>query len=384
MGIPIGKLSLYVAAGGFHPSRTLPITLDTGTNNKTLLDDPLYLGEHFNRVGDDIYYDFVEEFMLAVRDKWPRSLVQFEDFSNEHAFELLARHRDHFLCFNDDIQGTGAIVAAGFMNAIKVAGIAGKDHRLVFLGAGSAGIGVADAIVRALEEEGMSTVEARKRVWLVDSKGLVVKNRGDQLAGHKLNYARDDCEPISTLLEVVQKIKPTALIGLSGNGGQFTEEIIRTMKSNTEKPIIFPLSNPTSKAECTAKQAYEWTDYTCIFASGSPFDIVEHNGKRFIPGQGNNMYVFPGLGFGAYLVQAKGVSEQMIHASAKAVAISTTPEEFADGRIYPKLDRIRAISEYVAIQVAKVAFEQGLAQIPRPESIEDYIHSLMYRPEYLN
>jgi len=325
----------------------------------------------------------VEEFVQAVNDKWPRALIQFEDFSNEHAFELLARHRDHYLCFNDDIQGTGAIVAAGFINAIDVVGIPAKDHRLVFLGAGSAGIGVADAIVRAFEEKGLTTAEARKKFWMIDSKGLVCKSRGDTLAGHKLNYTRDDCEPIPSLLEVVQKIKPTALIGLSGIGGQFTEEIIRTMKANCAKPIIFPLSNPTSKAECTAAQAYEWTDYTCIFASGSPFDPIDYKGKQYIPGQGNNMYVFPGLGFGSQVIQAKAVSEQMIHAAAKAVASSITKAEIAEGRIYPKLDRIRAISEFVAVEVAKMAIEQDLAQI-KPDSVEEYIHNLLYSPEYLN
>lgn len=386
MGIPIGKLSLYVAAGGFHPIRTLPVMLDFGTNNPKLLQDPLYIGVRSKRVEDEQYYALVDEFLMAVKDKWPKCLVQFEDFSNNHCFELLERYRNKLLCFNDDIQGTGAVVAAGFVNAARMSGKPLQEQKLVFFGAGSAGIGVADMIVAMMVEEGMTAEDARKQFWLVDSQGLVTKNRGDKLAAHKVPYARSDNGDVQlkNLLEVVKHVKPTALVGLAGvSGGEFTPEILKELASFSDRPIVFALSNPTSKAECTAHDAYVHSEGRAIFASGSPFEPVEYNGKTLFPGQGNNMYIFPGLGFGAVIADATRVTDGMISAAARALARCVTEEEIAAGRVYPKLDRIRSISATVAAAVVERAFEEGVAQIERPDNLLAQIEGAMYYPDYL-
>jgi len=388
MGIPIGKLSLYVAAAGFHPAKTLPILLDTGCNNEKFLADPLYLGAPHKRLPDDEYYPLVDEFMKAVKDKWPRALLHFEDFSNDHCFDLLERHRGNQLCFNDDIQGTGAVVASGFINACKVSGTPMTNQRIVFLGAGSAGIGVADNIVSVMVKESngkLSKEEARKNFYFVDSKGLVTNNRGDELASFKVPYARQDADQqLTNLADVVKHVKPTALIGLSGMPKTFTEEIVRELGKHSEKPIIFSLSNPTSKAECSAEEAYKWTDGRCIFASGSPFAPVTIGDKTYTPGQGNNMYIFPGLGFGSFLVQSKGVSDTMITAAAVALANSVSEEELKRGQIYPKLSKIRnEISPIIAVEVIKTAYSEGLAQLhPRPEDLLQFVKEHMYQPEY--
>jgi len=388
MGIPIGKLSLYVAAAGFHPAKTLPILLDTGTNNQKFLDDALYLGSSHKRIADDQYYPFVDEFMKAVKDKWPSALLQFEDFSNDHCFELLDIHRGQQLCFNDDIQGTGAVVASGFINACKVSGVAMGDQRIVFLGAGSAGIGVADNIVSVMVKESQGKLakeDARKGFYFVDSKGLVTTNRGDELASFKVPYARKDQEKqLTSLLEIVKHVKPTALIGLSGMPKAFTEEIVQEFAKHSKRPIIFSLSNPTSKAECSAEEAYKWTDGRAIFASGSPFAPVTLGDKTYVPGQGNNMYIFPGLGFGSFLVQSKGVSDNMITSAAIALANSVTEEELSRGQIYPKLSKIRnEISPIIAVEVIKTAYDEGLAQLdPRPEDLLQFVKENMYQPEY--
>lgn len=388
MGIPIGKLSLYVAAAGFHPVRTLPVLLDFGTDNKKLLEDPLYLGMKIARIPDDEYYSLMDEFLMAVKDKWPKCLVQFEDFSNNHCFDLLERYRDKLLCFNDDIQGTGAVVAAGFVNAVRLTGKSLAEQRLVFFGAGSAGIGVADAIVELMVEGGSarSSEEARQQFWFVDSLGLVTTNRGDKLAHHKLPYARTDCPTqIKELLDIIKYVKPTALIGLAGiTGGVFNEAVIRLMAELNERPIIFALSNPTKKAECTAHDAYIYSEGRCIYASGSPFDPVQYNGKTYYPGQGNNMYIFPGLGFGAVLADAQRVTDSMIIAAARALAHCVTEEEMEAGLVYPRLDRIRSISALVAKAVIEKAFEEGVAQVERPTDILEGVKAAMYYPEYLD
>eukprot|EP01027_Heterolobosea_sp_BB2_P014898 GEZU01021367.1.p1 GENE.GEZU01021367.1~~GEZU01021367.1.p1 ORF type:complete len:526 (+),score=230.69 GEZU01021367.1:92-1669(+) len=386
MGIPIGKLSLYVAGAGFHPQRTLPVTLDVGTNNERLLADPLYLGIRRRRVRGEEFYQFADRFLTAVTKKWPNVLVQFEDFSNDVCFELLEKYRNRILCFNDDIQGTGAVILAGFINAVKVAGIPLKDHRLVFLGAGSAGIGVADQIVAWMVEEGLTLEEARSAFYFVDSKGLVTANRA-KLEPHKVNFARKDItENLTTLLDVVKYVKPTGLIGLSSMGGAFTEEIIREVSKHAQRPIIFPLSNPTSQSECTAEQAYTFSEGRCVMASGSPFAPVEYNGKIYTPGQGNNMYIFPGLGLGAVICKATKVSDKMILAAAKALANYTTKEEMDAGLIYPKLSKIRDISVHIASAVCATAVSEGLArleELPADGKWEDIVRDYMYEPKYL-
>lgn len=386
MGIPVGKLSLYVAAGGFHPSSTLPVTLDFGTNNEDLLNDKHYIGARHKRLPDDLYYELVDEFLMAVTTKWPNCLVQFEDISNDHCFELLDRYREKILCFNDDIQGTGAVVTSGFINACRLSGVPLAEQRIVLFGAGSAAIGVADQIVHLMITEGIPEEEVYKKFWIVDSRGLVSTTRGDTLQIHKLKYARTDIpqgENLKELEKIVAYIKPTALIGFSGQGGAFTPEIITEMSKYSNKPIIFALSNPTSKSECSAETAYTYSEGRAIFASGSPFQPVTLNGKTYTPSQGNNMYIFPGLGFGARVCKSKRVTQNMISSASKALAYSLTEEELESGKLYPSISRIREISEIIAERVVETAFQEGLAQIEKPENVSSFISERMYIPEYI-
>lgn len=382
MGIPIGKLALYVAGGGIYPCKTLPILIDMGTNNQELLDDPLYLGIPQKRCGEDEYYALIDEFVSAVQRKWPKALIQWEDFTNDHAFPILNKYRDKVLCFNDDIQGTGAVALSGLLGGMRMKGEKLSDQRIMFYGAGSAAVGIADMIVAGImEESGISIEEARKRFWLLDSQGLVVKNGPRELQEHKIPYARDE-EHVDNLLDVVKQVKPTILVGVSGQGQTFTEEIIREMHSHVDEPIIFALSNPTSKSECTAEQAYRWTDGKAIFASGSPFDPVRMKGKIYVPGQGNNMFIFPGVGLGATLCQSKKVTDGMFYAAAKALADRVTEEELALRTVYPDLRKIREISANIATKVCEMAFDEGLAQIERPDDIYSFVKSKMYEPDY--
>eukprot|EP01095_Lingulamoeba_sp_RSL-Kostka_P008893 TRINITY_DN302_c0_g4_i1.p1 TRINITY_DN302_c0_g4~~TRINITY_DN302_c0_g4_i1.p1 ORF type:complete len:564 (+),score=241.80 TRINITY_DN302_c0_g4_i1:22-1713(+) len=385
MGIPIGKLSLYVAGAGFNPARTLPCLLDFGTNREELLNDPEYLGMKHNRVTGEEYYSLVEEFVEAVYDKWPNVLVQFEDFSNDHAFDLLDIYRNKHLCFNDDIQGTGAVILSGYINCLKLQNIDPKDAKLVFIGAGSAGVGVADTIVSWFETQGISTEEARSKFYFVDSRGLVTADRGDKLASHKVRYARtdNDGKQAKDLLDIIKLVKPNGLIGLSGQSRIFHEDHIKEMCSFIDNPVIMALSNPTSKAECTAEQAYTWSEGKAIFCSGSPFDPVEINGKTIVPGQGNNMYIFPGLGFGAYLCKAKTITEPMIVAAAESLANSVNQDQLDSGCVYPKLDGIRDISSNVAVAVIKKAREQNLTTLDIPDDeLKEWIISKSYKPCY--
>lgn len=382
MGIPIGKLALYVAGGGIYPCKTLPILIDTGTNNQELLDDPLYLGIDQKRCEDDEYYELIDEFVNAVQDKWPEALIQWEDFTNDHAFPLLNKYRDDVLCFNDDIQGTGAVALSGLLGGMRMKGEKLSDQRIIFYGAGSAAVGIADMIVAGMmEETGISMEEARKRFWLLDSKGLVVKNGPGPLQDHKIPYARDE-EHIDNLLDVVKAVKPTILVGVSGQGQTFTKEIVKAMCKHVEEPIIFALSNPTTKSECTAEQAYKWTNGTAIFASGSPFDPVRLKGKIYVPGQGNNMFIFPGVGLGAALCRSKKVTDAMFYAAAKTLAELVTEEELSLRTVYPDLRKIRKISAKIAAEVIEMAFEEGLAQIERPKNIYKFVKSKMYDPDY--
>ncbi|EGC40509.1 malic enzyme [Dictyostelium purpureum] len=384
MGIPVGKLQLYVAGAGFHPTRTLPVIIDAGTNTKKYLEDKYYLGERHTRVADDQYYPLVDEFLQAAFDKWPNVLVQFEDISNDHCFKLLDDYRDKFLCFNDDIQGTGSVILSGFINSVRAVQKPITEQRMVFLGAGSAGIGVADCIMSLFEEAGVSKEQARKSFWFVDSKGLITTTRGDTLTPQKRAYAREDYDyQLKSLLEVVRDVKPTALIGLSGIGASFTQEIIEEMSKHVEKPIIFALSNPTTNAECTAEQAYQWTDGRCIFASGSPFKPVEYKNHTFVPGQGNNMYIFPGLGLGAHLCRSKHVTDAMIITAAKTLSKFVDDSEVVTGKIYPGLQHIREISTKIAVRVIEKAYEEGMAQLtPRPTDIEAFVRMNQYNPSY--
>ena len=382
MGIPIGKLSLYIAGAGIYPSRTLPVVLDVGTNNDDLLNDPLYLGVNHKRLEGDEFYEMVDEFIQAAKNRWPKVLIQFEDFTNDHAFPLLENYRDNTLCFNDDIQGTGAVILSGVIGAMRMLREKLSEQKIVFYGAGSAGIGVADMIVAGMMEEGNLTAEeARKNFWFIDSKGLVTHRRDGELANHKIPYARDE-EFLPTLLDVVKSVKPTILMGLSGQPQTFTKEIIQEMHKHTDRPVIFALSNPTTKSECTAEQAYQWTNGKGIFASGSPFAKVELDGKTYIPGQGNNMYIFPGVGLGASACQATKVTDSMFYAAAKTLAHMVNESELETGTVYPDLTKIREISAAIASAVCQTAYDEGLAQLPKPENLAAFVQSKMYHPDY--
>jgi malate dehydrogenase (oxaloacetate-decarboxylating)(NADP+) len=361
MGIPIGKLSLYTACAGVHPRHALPVTLDVGTNNEELLEDPLYIGMRQKRLRGAEYDEFIEEFITAVGRVFHDTLIQFEDFATLNAFRLLKTYRDRICTFNDDIQGTAAVT-------------------LAVLGAGEAGIGIADLCASAMVREGMSREEAKSRMWFVDSKGLVVKSRKD-LAEHKLPYAREH-EFLRDLSAAIEAAQPTAIIGVSGRPQAFTEAMVRRMAEINERPIVFALSNPTSKAECTAEQAYEWTDGRGIFASGSPFEPVTYRGKRHVPTQGNNAYIFPGLGLGAVISRTKHVTDEMFYMAAKAAADMTTEEELAQGAILPPLTAIREVSANIAAAVAEYAWDEGLARRRRPRDIMALVRSQMYEPRY--
>ena len=380
MGIPIGKLALYTACAGVHPSLCLPITIDVGTNNEELLNDPLYIGLLQTRLRGEVYDELIDEFIWAVQDVFPGALIQFEDFSNQNAFRLLRKYQDQVCTFNDDIQGTASVTLAGIYSAIRITGQMLTDQKILFQGAGEAGVGIANLIVSALEAEGMSHDEAKRKCWLVDSKGLVVKSR-DNLQDLKLTYAHDH-KRVSSLISAMETLKPTILIGVSGQPQTFTQPIVEAMGKINEQPVIFALSNPTSKAECTAEQAYSWTNGRAIFASGSPFDPVTLNGKTYVPGQGNNAYVFPGVGLGIIESGARHVTNEMFFAAAKALAKEVSEDDLAKGSVYPPLPQIRDVSAVIASVVAEVAYERGLATVERPDDLLDYMKSRQYQPDY--
>jgi len=381
MGIPIGKLALYTACAGLHPYYCLPITLDVGTNNESLLEDPFYIGLSRKRAKGEEYGEFLNEFVLASQKVFPGSLIQFEDFGNHNAFDLLGKWRHRICCFNDDIQGTAAVALAGLIAATKETGVPLREQKVLFLGAGEAGTGIGELLVSALGEEGVSEAEARLRCWFVDSKGLLVKNRGDEMPKHKIPFAHD-AEHVASLAAAVEKIRPTALIGVSGQGRSFTAEVLRSMAAINKKPVIFALSNPTSKAECTAEEAYQRTDGRGIFASGSPFKPVDYQGKTICPGQGNNVYIFPGVGLGALACAAERVDDSMFLAAARTLAAEVTSEDLARGSVYPSLTRIRSVSLKIAKAVAERAYALGYAKLARPDDLEQHVAERMFTPDY--
>lgn len=380
MGIPVGKLALYSVCAGIHPSFSLPVTLDLGTDNARLLNDPLYIGLQHPRIRGELYDDLVEEFILAVQQVFPGCMIQFEDFANRNAFRLLQQYRDQVCCFNDDIQGTAAVTVAGIFSALRITGGDLKNQRFLFLGAGEAGLGTGGLLVAALIEAGLSEEEARRCCWYVDSKGLIVKDRTD-LSGHKKLYAHDH-PPIADFQGAVEALKPNAIIGVSGQAKRFTPEILEMMAKINERPIIFSLSNPTSKSECTAEEAYTWTEGRAIFASGSPFAPVQIHGRTLYPSQGNNVYIFPGVGLGVMASGSTRVTDEMFLVAARLVAREVSEGDLEYGRVYPPLPRIREVSLTVAVAVAEVAYKEGLASRPRPDDLTKYIRDLMFEPEY--
>lgn len=379
MGIPVGKLALYTALAGIHPQHCMPITLDVGTNNEELLSDPLYLGVGSKRLHGEAYFDLVEEFVVAVQDAFPEALIQFEDFLTPRAYALLNRYGDRVLSFNDDIQGTAAVALAGVYASTRISGLDFGDLRVMFLGAGSAATGIADLMVPAFRRANLGESEARRRLWFVDTEGLVVEDR-DDLMEHNLPYAHRHKR--ASFLEAIQMIKPQVLIGATGHPGTFTREVVERMAEINEQPTIFALSNPTSRAECTAEQAYEWSRGRVIFASGSPFPPVDFEGKRYRPGQGNNAYIFPGIGLGAMASKARRVTDEMFLSAARTLADRVSEEDLAARAIYPPLTDIRDVSLAIATAVAEEAYARDLARQPRPEDLERAIAESMYDPRY--
>ncbi|KAL6537507.1 hypothetical protein OROMI_026041 [Orobanche minor] len=384
MGIPVGKLSLYSALGGIRPSACLPVTIDVGTNNEQLLNDEFYIGLRRRRATGQEYAELLDEFMSAVKQNYgEKVLVQFEDFANHNAFDLLAKYGSTHLVFNDDIQGTASVVLAGLMAALNLVDGALADHRFLFLGAGEAGTGIAELIALEISKQtDVPLEEARKKIWLVDSKGLIVRSRVESLQHFKRPWAHDH-EPVRTLLDAVKAIKPTVLIGSSGAGRTFTKEVVKAMASINKKPVILALSNPTSQSECTAEEAYTWSEGRVIFASGSPFSPVEYNDKFYASGQANNAYIFPGLGLGLIISGAIRVHDDMLLAASEALAAHVSQENLDKGLIYPPFANIRMISAQIAARVAAKAYELGLAtRLPQPENLVAYAESCMYSPNY--
>jgi malate dehydrogenase (oxaloacetate-decarboxylating)(NADP+) len=377
MGIPIGKLALYTACAGIRPESCLPVTLDVGTNNESLLADPLYLGYPRKRLEGKAYFDLVEEFVTAVQSRYPDALIQFEDFLTPNAYAILRRFRDRTLCFNDDIQGTAAVTLAGVYSSTRITGHRFKDLKIMFLGAGSAATGIADLMTAAFQEEGLGLDQARSHLWFVDVHGLVVKGRKD-LMEHNLPYAHEAAP--QSFLEAIGTVRPHLLIGATGAAGTFTQAVVEQMSAINARPVIFALSNPTSNAECTAEQAYAWSKGKAVFASGSPFGSVTYDGHTFRPAQGNNAYVFPGIGLGAIACRARTLPDELFLTAAHTLADLVKQADLEQGSLYPPLRDIRKISLAIAAGVAAKAYSMKLARQRRPPDVRRHVESLMYRP----
>jgi malate dehydrogenase (oxaloacetate-decarboxylating)(NADP+) len=380
MGIPVGKLSLYTACAGIHPEQCLPVILDAGTNNEALLADPYYIGLRQRRLRGAPYDELVEEFIVATQAVFPGVLVQFEDFANQNAFRLLRKYRDRIATFNDDIQGTAAVTLAGVLSALRVTGGKLTEQKLLFMGAGEAATGIADLTTSAMTAQGLPEAEAHEHCWLFDSQGLVVAGRGE-LAEHKRPYAHAHA-PAGNFVAAVEALRPTAIIGVAAVGGTFTQPVVEAMARINSRPIVFALSNPTSKSECTAEQAYAWSGGRALFASGSPFDPVSLGGRSYVSRQGNNSYIFPGVGLGAIVSGATRVTDEMFMAAAQSLAHDVTDTDLAQGSLYPPLADIRKVSAHIGAAVAKIAYERNLASEPAPADLLGHVKSRMYEPRY--
>ncbi|KAG0266501.1 Malic enzyme [Actinomortierella ambigua] len=403
MQIPIGKLSLYVAGGGIRPTSILPVVLDVGTNNEELLNDPLYLGMGHRRLDGDEYYSFVDEWVHAIQARYPNALIQFEDFKYPHAYNLLHKYQDKITCFNDDIQSTSAVALAGVLAALKARGKAITDlneERIICVGAGSAGVGVCEGIIDCMVEQGKvkSREEAYSRIWMLDQYGLLGNSNlgtahegmgvGDRanLDERQRCYLKKDMQDRMSLEEVIRAVKPTAILGLSGSRGVFNEGAVRAMAEGVEKPVIFPLSNPTHHSECTAEEAFEWTDGRAIFASGSPFkDVTLKNGKVCKVNQINNAMSFPGLGLGITVSRASRVTSKMFMETAITIANMASEDQLKSGVLFPGVADLREVSKSVAVKVCEVAYEQGLAraQLRQGASLRSIVEESMWEPDYV-
>ncbi|MCZ6689210.1 MAG: NAD-dependent malic enzyme [Planctomycetota bacterium] len=391
MGIPIGKLSLYTAGAGIHPARCLPVSLDVGTNNAALLADPLYLGVREERLRGDAYFDLIDRFLKGVKKIHPGALVQFEDFSRQNAFTILDRYRNELLCFNDDIQGTGALVLAGVKASLRLRKEKLSEQKFVIDGAGAAGIGISRILTLGSMAEGVSEREAREKIWALDSQGLIIDDRPG-LQEYKKPFARrrKDVEgwtPATPgrieLVDVVRYVMPDVLIGTSGQAGQFTEDVLRLMGEADERPLIFPLSNPTDKAECHPVAALRATGGRALVATGSPFGDVEYEGRTIPVAQGNNALIFPGLGLGAVVMGASRVTDGMLLAAARSLSTTLSEERLQEGALYPPVSRFREIAHRVAVQVAFQAGEDGVAESISKDEALRRVDAEMWAPEYL-
>ena len=380
MGIPVGKLSLYTACAGIHPGNCLPITLDVGTNNNDLLNSPTYLGLKQNRVGGSKYDSFIDEFMISIKKTFPSAVIQFEDFANKNATRLLKKYQDSYRTFNDDIQGTAAVALAGIITSMKITKQSLENQILLFYGAGTAGIGIGDLFVEALLELGVKQSDARKKCWYIDSKGLIVKQR-EGISNEKQKYAHRHA-PLTDLNEIIDSIKPTILIGTSGQGQKFTKPVIKSLTMINKRPIVFALSNPTSKSECTAKQVYNWSNGKAIFASGSPFNTVNIKNKTLTPSQGNNVYIFPGVGLGSIISGTKIIPKSFFLTAAKTLSGLVSNSEMKQGLLYPPLKKIRAVSISIAVSVVEHARLIGLINKKLPKNLNSHIINYIYTPSY--
>ncbi len=391
MGIPIGKLALYTACGGVSPAYTLPIVLDVGTNNQQLLNDPLYMGWRHPRITGEEYDKFVDAFIQALKRRWPNVLLQFEDFAQKNAGPLLNRYRDEICCFNDDIQGTASVVLGSLIAASRAAGSRLRDQTVAFLGAGSAGCGIAEQIVAEMQAEGLSESEARARVFMVDRFGLLTDKMPNLLdfqeklvqKSETLENWKIEKDAIS-LLEVVKNAKPSVLIGVSAQPGLFTEEIIRTMHQNCKRPIVMPLSNPTSRVEARPEDIIQWTEGAALVATGSPFTPVQYNGKSYPVAQCNNSYIFPGVGLGVLASGARRVTESMMMAASRALAECSPLAKKGDGALLPAIDDIQKVSRIIAFKVGKAAQAADVAKVTSDQELEKSIEDNFWKPWYRN
>jgi malate dehydrogenase (oxaloacetate-decarboxylating)(NADP+) len=380
MGIPIGKLQLYTACAAVPPGGLLPMLLDCGTNNHELLDDPLYLGLRRPRPPTEELDAFVEELVQAVQEVFPGCCIHFEDWKGTDALRLLARYKDRVCCYNDDVQGTGSVTVAGLYAAMRATGGKLTDQRALFLGAGSAAIGIADTIVSAMQLDGLSERDARDRVWLFDVRGLVEPSRKD-LDPYQERYAHR-LPPSRDFVETIRTVRPTAIIGVSTAARTFTREVVETMTRLNERPIVFALSNPTDRAECTAEEAYAWSGGKAIFAAGVQFPPVTLGGRTFVPSQANNFYVFPAVGLAVYATKARRVTDEMFIEAARATADQVTDEQRERGMLFPPQSHVLETEVRTAERVAKLAFDRDLARVERPKDVHAWLHAMLYRPEY--
>lgn len=384
MGISIGKLSLYVAAAGIHPSSSLPIVVDVGTDNQELLNADLYMGLRHRRLKGEAYFRVMDEFIGAIQERWPDCLIQFEDFNHENALPILERYRDKVMCFNDDIQGTGAVTLAAILASLRLSNDKLASKRIVIVGAGTAGVGIAESIKFAMVKEGASEAEALKRFWFVDASGLLGEKRPP--ANHlQANYIRSDYPDQISLLETVKAAKPDILIGVSGVGGLFTQDIVQAVCANSEFPLIFPLSNPTTHAECTAQQVFNWTRGNCFFASGSPFDVIQKDNRTFHSNQANNMFTFPGIGLGAILCKARNITPDILHSASVELSQQVSLDEISKGILFPDIDSIRHVSRDIAVAVIQAAQRHDLAKNELPidtDLLRTYVEDRMWNPRY--